>query len=851
MTEILAKAKVNRGQLALRPSRKDPRKKRWQKASVEQRPGTTLTIDGLEFGFKRHNGQWMVHHKGIYIDRFPAGLPRNQIRGIIRKQASRWVKQARKRSGPTEKSMTWSGHKLQGRTKFQGLDISIENRAGTYRSGTGPDGKKWRTKLHFPYGYIRGTKGVDKDHMDCFLGPDKKSSKVFVIHQHKIEKVQKWPNGKCPTCGKKPTECFHDYDEDKVMLGWTSKKKAVRDYLKNYDTDKMLGPVTEMNLETFKKKALSRQNHAKRLKKGILAAIKARSNAHSTSAAKKRGIKATRDTLEKKKRAQIADLTFLFAPGESDLTKSPVKARMTRMAKSCTCQDCGSQYKVDILIPNELWDRIKPIGKSQGAGLLCGNCIIKKLEEIGYSAWQLDTPVSKSKPGSVKPGHKYIKREGTPGKYKYTYAGEGISELPKSREQEEPASPPRLSSQEPSRAAVTTKEIDLENILRDPDQPRTHFDATKLKELGESIKKIGLIQDIAVRPDPKHAGKFSIIAGERRWRASKLVGLEKIRARIYNLTDPKEIYAIQVAENVGREEMNPIETANAFKKLYDAGVGIKDIARKVGAAPVTVERKMMLTTLSDGLKDRIAAGDISETQGIIIAMADLRPEYQRGVMLRLNAGKISNEALSGLVGKYRAAQTQTKLFEVQEEDKVTSKVHKNKVKALEREVQRLLEDMSSIVSSMMDKEGHKIIPAMAKEKGQLAVTLRKLKMITDKLNTMTREMERANAFFRAGGTIASYLDSRGIRKKQDRGKRLKTSGGYKIGDKIRIPTTPPRTMTIESLTTRSYALKDKDGKIHRYTGPFPYKKRKKSKIQKAVLKSVSDSRALQGFVMPY
>jgi glycyl-tRNA synthetase (class II) len=57
----------------------------------------------------------------------------------------------------------------------------------------------------------------------------------------------------------------------------------------------------------------------------------------------------------------------------------------------CTCQECGSKYKVDLLIPDELWERIKPEGKSEGAGLLCGSCIMKKLEEIlDYSAFYLE-----------------------------------------------------------------------------------------------------------------------------------------------------------------------------------------------------------------------------------------------------------------------------------------------------------------------------------------------------------------------------------------------------------------------------------------------------------------------------
>ena len=130
------------------------------------------------------------------------------------------------------KSLTWSGHKLQGKTTFQGLDISIENRAGTYRRGVDPDGHAWKTKLHHDYGYIRGSVGVDGDHVDCFLGPDRDSEKVYVIHQVK-------PMTKT-------------YDEDKVMLGFSDSQQAKRAYLSNYDRSDMFGSMETVTIDELK-----------------------------------------------------------------------------------------------------------------------------------------------------------------------------------------------------------------------------------------------------------------------------------------------------------------------------------------------------------------------------------------------------------------------------------------------------------------------------------------------------------------------------------------------------------------------------------------------------------------------
>lgn len=130
------------------------------------------------------------------------------------------------------KSLTYSGHKLQGRTKLYGMDISIENKKGSYRSGVDKDGHKWRTYMNYDYGYIRGTVGVDKDHLDCYVGPDKKAEKVYVIHQN--------------------DPVTHKYDEDKCMLCFASAEDAKKAYMKQYDRPGFYGSMTTMTIEQFK-----------------------------------------------------------------------------------------------------------------------------------------------------------------------------------------------------------------------------------------------------------------------------------------------------------------------------------------------------------------------------------------------------------------------------------------------------------------------------------------------------------------------------------------------------------------------------------------------------------------------
>ncbi|GHU65037.1 hypothetical protein FACS189447_03260 [Spirochaetia bacterium] len=144
-----------------------------------------------------------------------------------------------------DKSLTWSGYKLQGRTKVQGMDISIENKKGSVRSGTDKDGHDWSIKMNYDYGYIRGTVGRDKDHLDCYIGPDPESETVFIIRQNH------------PDTGK--------YDEDKVMLGFNSIEEARKAYLSQYDRPGFLGDIDTMGIETFKDKIFDEKNRGKKV----------------------------------------------------------------------------------------------------------------------------------------------------------------------------------------------------------------------------------------------------------------------------------------------------------------------------------------------------------------------------------------------------------------------------------------------------------------------------------------------------------------------------------------------------------------------------------------------------------
>jgi hypothetical protein len=140
-----------------------------------------------------------------------------------------------------------ANYKLQGETKFQGLDIAIENKKGSKRYWYDEHGEeKGSTYMHCDYGYIRGTKGTDGDHVDVYLGPDESSDRVFIVNQM-----------------KKPD--FKEFDEQKVMLGFSSAEEAKKAYLKQYDDPKFFGSMKEMKMSDFRTKVLAKENHGEKI----------------------------------------------------------------------------------------------------------------------------------------------------------------------------------------------------------------------------------------------------------------------------------------------------------------------------------------------------------------------------------------------------------------------------------------------------------------------------------------------------------------------------------------------------------------------------------------------------------
>ncbi|MDH5424975.1 MAG: ParB/RepB/Spo0J family partition protein [Gammaproteobacteria bacterium] len=152
------------------------------------------------------------------------------------------------------------------------------------------------------------------------------------------------------------------------------------------------------------------------------------------------------------------------------------------------------------------------------------------------------------------------------------------------------------------------KELDVDLIQRGIYQPRVHFDENALLELADSIKAQGVVQPIVVRPIA--AGRYEIIAGERRWRATQLAGLQKIPAVIKDIDD-KTTAAVSLIENIQREDLNPIEESRALQRLIDEfGLTHQECADTVGRSRASVSNLLRLQDLREEVKVFLDKGEI-------------------------------------------------------------------------------------------------------------------------------------------------------------------------------------------------------------------------------------------------
>ncbi|HCZ19268.1 Probable chromosome-partitioning protein parB [Wolinella succinogenes] len=188
-------------------------------------------------------------------------------------------------------------------------------------------------------------------------------------------------------------------------------------------------------------------------------------------------------------------------------------------------------------------------------------------------------------------------------------------------------------------------ELDIHSIKPNPFQPRKHFDTTALEELASSIKEHGLLQPILVFADDEEG--YSLIAGERRLRASKLAGFSTIKAIIVDIKTER-LREVALIENIQREDLNPIDLAQSYKELIeDYGITHEELAKKISKSRTQITNTLRLLTLSLEVQEQLLEGKI--TQGHAKVLVGLASEEQKVALDSIIGQRLSVRETESLI----------------------------------------------------------------------------------------------------------------------------------------------------------------------------------------------------------
>lgn len=237
------------------------------------------------------------------------------------------------------------------------------------------------------------------------------------------------------------------------------------------------------------------------------------------------------------------------------------------------------------------------------------------------------------------------------------------------------------------------RELPVERIERGRYQPRVHFDQAALEELSESIKAQGVVQPVVVRPV---GSSYELLAGERRWRAAQMAGLQSIPAVVRDIDD-QAAAAIGLIENIQREDLNPLEEARALERLIEEfGLTHQEVAEAVGRSRVAVSNLLRLLELNADVKQMVEEGRLE--MGHARALLGARGSLQSALAERVARQGLSVRETEALV---RAANA--------------PKASKPTSADLDPDIRRLQEDLSERLGAViriqhgMDGKGKLVI----------------------------------------------------------------------------------------------------------------------------------------------
>ena len=241
----------------------------------------------------------------------------------------------------------------------------------------------------------------------------------------------------------------------------------------------------------------------------------------------------------------------------------------------------------------------------------------------------------------------------------------------------------------------STKYISINQIKANEEQPRKYFDNDKISKLAESIKQHGIIQPLVVMKDND---VYTIVAGERRWRAAKMLGLSEVPVVIMELTE-KELLEVSLIENIQREDLNPIEEAIAYKKLLEEfKITQEELGKKVGKSRAVIANCIRLLNLDSRVQSYLIDGVISEGHArLLLGLENLDLQYEL-------AQKIIDDGLS-----------------VRETERLIKKIEHEKQEKVEKNNNMNSVYLDDIKSKLEGKFGTKIVLKEKNNKGKIEI----------------------------------------------------------------------------------------------------------------------------------
>jgi ParB family transcriptional regulator, chromosome partitioning protein len=234
--------------------------------------------------------------------------------------------------------------------------------------------------------------------------------------------------------------------------------------------------------------------------------------------------------------------------------------------------------------------------------------------------------------------------------------GRGLESLLPSRPMNPPISMP------PAQAAVSTQEIPVDNIDPNPYQTRRRINETALEELAESIRASGVVQPVVLRPVAN--GRYQLVAGERRWHASKRAGKTTIPAVVRQISN-EQAMEITIIENLQREDLNPVEQARAFERLSrEFGLTQEQIATRTGKDRASIANFIRLLKLPEEVQNALEAGALSFGHGKVLLSLAGFPEHMdraaREIIEKQLSVRQTEELVARLLNPQIAEQKQEK-----------------------------------------------------------------------------------------------------------------------------------------------------------------------------------------------